>query len=93
MLILYAPNAYESLTKFDIERIEDLIWNADNKLTYDESRAVEKLKGFYDSFQVGELEIEDIVELINTHTDDHGVDQIIDAIKEWGSITYVKMRG
>ena len=93
MLILYAPNTYESLTKFDIERIEDLIWNADNKLTYDESRAVEKLKGFYNSFQVGELEVEDIIELINTHTDDHGVDQIIDAIKEWGSTTYVKMRG
>ena len=84
MFIPYTPNTYDVLTKFDIERIEVLIWNADNKLTYDESRAVEKLKGFYDSFQVGELEVEDIIDLINTHTDDHGVDQIIDAIKEWG---------
>ena len=90
MLILYTPSASESLTKFDTERIEDLIWNADNKLTYDESRAVEKLKGFYNSFQVGELEVEDIIELINTHTNDHGVDQIIDAIKEWGYKAHTK---
>lgn len=90
MLTPYVTDTYESLTKFDIEQIENLIWNADNKLTYDESRAVEKLKGFYDSFQVGELEVEDIIELINTHTDDHGVDQIIDAIKEWGYKTHAK---
>ena len=90
MFIPYTSNTYDALTKFDIERIEVLIWNADNKLTYDESRAVEKLKGFYDSFQVGELEVEDIIELINTHTDDHGVDQIIGAIKGWGYKTHAK---
>lgn len=86
MFTPYATGTCEVLTKFDIEQIENLIWNADNKLTYDESRAVEKLKGFYDSFQVGELEVEDIIELINTHTNDHEVNQIIDAIKEWGYI-------
>lgn len=90
MLTPYTLNTYEDLTKFDIELIEDLIWNADNKLTYDESRAVEKLRGFYDSFQVGELEVEDIIELINTHTNDHEVDQIIDAIKEWGYKTHTE---
>ena len=90
MLTPYVTDTYEVLTKFDIEQIENLIWNADNKLTYDESRAVEKLKGFYDSFQIGELEVKDIIELINTHTNDHEVDQIIDAIKEWGYKTHAK---
>jgi len=74
---------YEKVAIADENIIDSLIWNTDDKLTYDEVRALEKLKLNYEKWEKDSLSNDEIVELINTHTDDYGVEYIIEKIKAW----------
>lgn len=83
MFNLSLIEGYEEVAIVDENIIDSLIWNADDRLTYDEVRALEKLKLNYDKWEKDGLSNDDIVEIINTHTDDYGVEYIIENIKAW----------
>ena len=83
MFNLSLIEGYEEVATVDENIIDNLIWNADDKLSYEEVRALEKLKLNYDKWEKDGLSNDDIIEIINTHTDDYGVAYIIENIKAW----------
>ena len=83
MLNLRLIEGYEEVAIVDENIIDSLIWNADGKLTYEEVRALEKLKLTYEKWERDGLSDDEIVEIINTHTGSHGVEYIIENIKAW----------
>lgn len=83
MINLSLIKGYEEVATVDENIIDSLIWNADGRLTYEEVRALEKLKLNYEKWEKDGLSTDDIIEIINTRTDGYGVEYIIENIKDW----------